>query len=1052
MGRVSRTRQEAVTAVSRRSALTLGSAGLAVAGSLLAEPGASRIAPTPRKPVTVTEATNIALTKSPDGKFLAFDLLGVLWVIPVAGGPARRMTGDLDDIALPDWSPDGGKILVQSFRSGHFHLWTLPAAGGPLEQLTHGAHDNREPAWSPDGKTIAFSSDRSGRYAIHLLDVKSGDILMLSQGESQDSEPAWSPDGGEIAYVADGVRLMRMPVAGGAAVEVAAVPGPAHPLDTSAIHAPSFAPDGALHHYRLSAAGAALYREDRETLPQEDIYPFRPAFLADGASIYAAGGNIRRRSAAGDSAVIPFSAEIGVVQPDYQKKRRDFDSIVPRAAIGIVAPALSPDGRHIVFGALNDLYLLRIGEKPRLFVQDRHYKCDPAWSPDGRTIAYSSDKGGTLDIWLKDVASGTEEQLTNIPGKGMTCAAWSPDGAHIACLDQDGAMHRVTLATRAVQQIFEPIWEPGRPSFGPGGRTIACAAFKPASARFREGLNEILVVDVASGRSSYSPALPGKSIAVRGLDGPVWSPDGGKMAFVFASTLWIAAVDDMGGITGNPRQINKEVTDAPSWSGDSASLLYLSNGRLRLISVEGGAPRTIPCALKWANAKPRGRIVIQPDRVWDGIADKSAADLEVVVEGNKVSAVLPAGTASDANARRMAGPGQTLMPGLIDMHTHRQMQGYSYGGRMGPILLSLGITATRSPGCPAYHMVEDREAIQSGRRIAPRHFATGEALDGSRVFYNFMRPVTEAGQLKLELERAEALDYDLIKTYVRLAHDVQAALVGEAHARGMHLSSHYHFPALSSGMDCMEHLGATSRNGHSRTMTAAGAAYQDVNGLFAAAEAPRTPTLFNALALLGDDASFASDPRVRAMFPSWEYARLEMVVGLMQSEARTPLLAALGRQVDQIRETLRLGGRIIAGTDMPIDFVGISLHLNLRAMVRCGLSPLDALRAATRNAGEFLDEPVGRIGPGMIADLILVSGDPLADIRAAAAVETVVANGYVHSPASLIEPFRASPDAAPLNPVVPARAARHAYFWHGTHYVEQSRRACCADHLLARSA
>jgi hypothetical protein len=116
--------------------------------------------------------------------------------------------------------------------------------------------------------------------------------------------------------------------------------------------------------------------------------------------------------------------------------------------------------------------------------------------------------------------------------------------------------------------------------------------------------------------------------------------------------------------------------------------------------------------------------------------------------------------------------------------------------REGRLWLSLGVTTTRSPGGPAYHTVEDQEAIESGPRLGPRYYATGEAIDGSRIYYNFMRPVTEPGQMALELARAGALNYDLIKTYVRLAPELQKAVIAWAHARGLHVTSHYHYPAL----------------------------------------------------------------------------------------------------------------------------------------------------------------------------------------------------------------------------------------------------------------
>ncbi|MCJ2178458.1 amidohydrolase family protein [Novosphingobium album (ex Hu et al. 2023)] len=1042
--------KEQGSGVNRREALALSGLGLIAAGASSGLSGQTVQAATGDEvAVTADQVTNVALTVSPDGKTIAVDLLGILWTIPVTGGPATRLTGDFDDLGQPDWSPRGDEIIFQSYRTGNFHIWSIPAGGGSLTQLTSGLCDDREPRWSPDGKTIAFSSDRSGgRYAIHLLDVASGKVSLISQGSSQDSEPCWTPDGKAVLYVANGARLMRQPLDGSEAIMVASVPETHDFFHPSAIMAPASALDGTVYYTRQQPGSMTLVAGDRDIVAGEDLYPFRPAFLPDGSILYASGGSIWRQMASGAREAVPLAVQVPVTRPRYKKKTRDFTGTSALPVVGIVAPALSPDSRHIVFGALNDLWMMPVGGLPIPFVKDASYKCDPAWSPDGKSIVFSTDRGGTLDLWLKDVATGQERQLTNVPDKGLVSANWSPDGKQIACLDQNGALQVVDLASGAIQQVYAPLWEPGRPSFGPGGKTIAYAAFKPVSARYREGLSEILTVDTATGEGSYAPVAPGKSIGVRGLDGPVWSPDGKMMAYVFASTLWVAAVDEAGKFSGAPRQITTEVTDAPSWSGDSASLLYLSGGKLRLVSINGGASRTIPCRLTWANAVPDGRMVLTADKLWDGIAGSAATGREVVVEGNRIAAVLPNGTVTDAHARRLAAPGQTLMPGLIDMHTHRQMQGYNYGDRMGRVWLAMGITATRSPGCPAYHMVEDREAIQGGHRTAPRHFATGEAIDGSRIYYNFMRPVTEPGQLALEMERARALDYDMVKTYVRLRHDIQKQVADQAHAMGMHLSSHYHYPALHSGMDCMEHMGATNRYGYSRTVTSLGGGYKDVNGLFAAAHAGRTPTLFVASALLGEDDGLVRDERIKTLFPPWEYLKVEARARMMSDGDRTPFLESLQRQVDQIKQTMALGGRVISGTDAPIDLVGISLHLNLRGMVRCGLSPLEALYTATRNSGEFLDEPIGKIAPGMLADLIMVEGDPLADINATASVRTVIANGRVHTPSELQAPFAEPARTSLRNTVLPPLAAAQDYFWQSAEYVETGRSACCADHTF----
>lgn len=995
--------------------------------------------------VTVRQGTDMAIALSPDRSTVAMDTLGVLWTVPLAGGAARQLTGYLADMAQPDFSPDGRTLTFESYADGNFNIWVIGADGGSPQQLTTGPYDHREPRFSPDGRSIAISSDLSGSYGIYTLDIASGKISTWYDTAVEEYEPAWSPDGSQIAFVSGGTTI-NVADASGHVRTVAT--GPAG----SQLHAPSWSPDGtAIYYVQNYNAVSQLMTGGKPVFTGEEVFPFRIFWLSPDEFLYPANGEVRRRSlSSGTAQTVPFTAAVTVTMPAYSKRQRDFDSQQPQQVTGLGSPAISPDGGSVAFRALNDIWTMRIGARPQPLTRNQFWKSDPAWSPDGRWLSYSTDSGGKLDIWLRDLNTGSDTQLTNLRGAAAVSGSWSRDSSHLAFLDQAGNVYTVEVASGNVQRVFGPLWEPGRPTWSADGSTIALAAFKPYSAHYREGLSQILLIDRATGAASYVDPMPYRSLGTRGDDGPVWSPDGTMMAFVVGSLLWVLPVHTDGTPSGPPRQVNNEVTDAPTWSGDSRTLLYLSNGRLRTIRADGSGLRTVPVSLSWTNARPQGRTVIHAGSLWDGLSPAVRHDVDVIVEGNRVAAIEP--HASGRGGKQVDASSLMVIPGMIDAHNHREMQGYSYGDRQGRLWLSLGFTATRSPGSPAYHMVEERESAQSGARVGPRYFATGEAIDGSRIYYNFMRPVVDEQQLALELQRAEALDYDLMKCYVRLRASWQAQVIQWAHDHHIHATSHYHFPAFAYGGDGMEHVGATNRLGYSRTFTGQGAgfgigaAYQDCIALFNSSQAVRTPTLFASTTLFRDDTSLVTDPRVTTLYPSWEYVSLQASVRSAQTTDQTANETCLANQVAQLVAMVRGGGRVLTGTDSPIDHTAVSTHMNLRAMVKYGMTPYEAMVTATRAIGEFLNEPIGVVQPGSLADLVVLDGNPLQNINDAAAVRIVMTNGVTHTVEDLIAPFAsASPQVSQsaMLPAAPEPAANQRYWWHDPHYIESGRRSCC---------
>ncbi|MEU4746396.1 amidohydrolase, partial [Actinosynnema sp. NPDC023658] len=531
---------------------------------------------------------------------------------------------------------------------------------------------------------------------------------------------------------------------------------------------------------------------------------------------------------------------------------------------------------------------------------------------------YSSDRQGVAALRVRDLVTGEDSALGGAVAGAQTTPRFSPDGKQVAYVDQDGAVWVLDIAAGSRRQVTPALFQPGRPTWSADGTVLALAAVKPFSRRFREGTSQVLTVHLGTGELRYTEPMPFRSIATRGDDGPVWSPDGGHLAFVVESVAWVVAVDAAGRFLGDPRQVTHEVTDSPTWCGPDA-LVYLCNGVLRRVRLDGGQPRTIRLDFSWRKAAPPSRTVIHAGAVWDGEGADLRHDVDIVLEHGRVQEIRPHRAA--AGERVVDARDLVAMPGLVDAHNHWHLRGRQWGARQGRLWLSYGITTTRSPGDPVYQMLETREALEAGTLVGPRYFATGEAIDGSRVYYNFMRPTLSRAQLDLELKRALELDYDMVKTYVRLPVELQRETVRAAHRAGVPLSSHYLYPAASVGMDGMEHVGATNRLGYSHTISRTGRAYQDVVELFVRSGMSVTPTLFHSHALYADDKSLVTDERSRVLFPPWEYDRYVADAESAGTPSSTFSRDVLAGWVDAVLRVHRAGGLVICGTDAPLDTI-----------------------------------------------------------------------------------------------------------------------------------
>ncbi|MBB5958013.1 Tol biopolymer transport system component [Saccharothrix tamanrassetensis] len=971
---------------------------LAVSSATAAEARGHR----PPTTVTVSEGTNLAVAVSPRDGTIVFDLQGQLFSMPRSGGTATPIGEDFLDPFWPVFSPDGSRIAIQSFVDGMFHIRTVTADGRNPRTLTRGEYDDLYPAWSPDGERIAFTSDREGTEDVWTVDVRSGALKRITTAATREAQPTWAPDGRSIAYV-QGNTVESVDLATGAVRTVV-------PASPGLIAAPSWSPDGRrLAFVRGGQGGRALAVAEggavRQVGTYNDVFAFPPRWLSADELIYGANGRIAvSHAGSGDTRVVPFKATFSLQRDRYHRKEYDFDSRRPQRVRGIAGPALSPDGRSVVFKALNDLWLMPIGGKPTKLTRDPFYEVDPAWSRDGTKIAYASDKAGTEDLYVLDVASRREQRVTSSPGAEVA-PTWSPDGRTLAFQDQAYQTFTLDVASGATTRVLGPQNAPGRPSWSPDGRTLALTV--SVSER-----NQIMLADLASGTTKTVEPAPFGSVSTRGDDGPIWSPDGRFLAFSMDSTIWVLPVGPGGNPTGPARQVTREASDAPSW-GDAKTLLYLHNGKLRLTAVDNGKPRDVPVDLAYTRDRPNTRTVIHAGRLWDGRNAEPRTDVDILVDGNRIERIEPHRPDRPRDGRRFVdASGLTVTPGLVDMHVHQHLRSKFVGDRQGRLLLSYGITTTRSTGDPVYRALEDRESLDAGARTGPRFFMTGEMLEGSRVGWEFARPVRSEQQLGLELSRVRELDYDLVKTYERFPFDWQAEVTGRAHRLGIPTTSHYLYPGLAHGVDMKEHLAGPSKWGFGFARDASWAGvYEDVIQLASRGGMPFSTTLFSAGSMLADDPAMVDDPRVRTLYTPQEWQAL--YAKLLCAQGRGPCGFLDGtpeqarRDVGTITRLLAAGGTVLAGTDAPLDSMAVSLHLNLRAMAKYGVTPFQALQSATLLSARQLgvEDDLGSVEEGKLADLVFTEGDPSRDVAALSDIRQVMKNGRLSTVEELLAPF-----------------------------------------------
>jgi imidazolonepropionase-like amidohydrolase len=427
-------------------------------------------------------------------------------------------------------------------------------------------------------------------------------------------------------------------------------------------------------------------------------------------------------------------------------------------------------------------------------------------------------------------------------------------------------------------------------------------------------------------------------------------------------------------------------------------------------------------------------IAITHISVIDVASGATRADNTVLVMGNRITYAGPAASAKiPSGATVIDGRGKFLIPGLWDMHVHAFA--YVFSDFAGPLMIANGVTGARDMGWFIDTTLRWKADISAGREIGPRLVA-GVRMDGP-----FKRPrfvahvITEEDGVRavdtLSKKKDGSRRADFIKTYSWVPRAAYFGIAREAKKLGVPFAGYVPYSvsmveASDAGQHSIEHEDDLMRACTSRDSLLR-ARFGDTTDLardqlkMMRAQARLIQTSYDpvhcrsVIATLAHNHTWVTptlvvyQPYAHAFDSASTHPELaKYLPGIVQGgwvHMATPAMPADSIVIrsyfsfDRTRDLKDAGVKLLAGTDMPHAFVypGFSLHEELELLVRSGLTPREALRAATYNPAEFLGalDSLGTVAQGKVADLVLLDADPLADIRNTRRISVVIANGRV---------------------------------------------------------
>jgi Tol biopolymer transport system component len=996
---------------------------------------------------TATEGTWMSVDVSPDGRRIAFDLLGHIYELPVEGGTATALTSGRSWNMFPRYSPDGSRLAFTSDRGGSEDLWILYLGTDSLENVSDMPLPVVQGSWSLDGRALYGSTleqDASSKaYRFGLL----GGKQELVAGATFQATTHFSdhPERGVLFFAQ---RDQALPQSGSRIKT--------YDLETAEIGVYRERPGGATSP-ALSPDGrylAYVHREDLETVLvlhdldtrservlvrglDRDHQEYGPYYYGPAANIawhpdgeeivLAREGRIHAVSIA-DGALreIPFEAP---VDRELDETMR-FDFPFPEGeerAWSYRWTHRTPAG--VVFEALGDIWL-HDGSALRNLTDSPAHETSPVVDADRGVVYYATWTDRDLGaVHRRPLGGGDPTPLTSTPSQ-YSSLALSADGT-LAFVRGTGELAngvRIENETRFELVLVEGGEErrvtavSGTPNtqgrapftvlFGPDGEWLYYTEFVDDTLTLRrihpDGTEKKTLYRFPHGeRAVLSPDL--RWIAFREYHGSFLAP----FEWV-GKPVSLSAYDDMG------TSWRVDDADGPylAWS-DAATVSWTRGGFLHEKDVDEivagrEAKTSTDVSFTFDVYVPTSTVALTGARVITMDAERSVLEnATVLVRNNRIAAV-GADVEVPEGARVFDLAGHTIIPGMVDAHAHPD-----------PAISITHVVEQRLPGLNAalahgvttlYELygteAKDpwvRDMIRSGRMDGPRLLSVGSPMYGVREFRpRTYRPIDSYEDAERHVLYSKEQGIPALKDYVNFTRIDRHQLATAARAHGLNLvaetagNAPMNFTQIVDGLTGLEHsMGLTPL-------------YQDVIELFKASGIGVTPTLLVVYNGPSGQAYFNQTERVWEDEKLLRFSREEDLRGAFrrvthfwEDDLYAPEMAAAMKELFDEGVLVNAGGHG--------QMLGRDMHWELELFVQGGFSPMDALQVATRNGAEYygLDHEIGSVEQGKRADLVVLSENPLEAIANTQSIVYVLRDGVVYAGDDAARVF---PDPRPAAP------------------------------------